>query len=287
VAARMRVLKDLIEGHKTVLLFTNTRAVAEVLASRFKVWDVNFPVSIHHGSLTKPVRVTAEKGLREGALKGVVCTSSLELGIDVGAIDYVIQYMSPRQVTRFLQRIGRSSHRVGGVAEGAIVVMDCDDALEAMAIARRALIEELEEVDMPEKPLDVLTHQIVGLLFHQRRWNLMDMLHLIRKAYPFRDLSLEEFRRVLLYMHDRYPRLAWVSLEDEVVSRPRRIKPLYEYYYERLSMIPDEKHYLVVDDESDMPLGLLDEAFVAEYGEPGTMFILKGSPWKMLRIRGD
>ncbi|MBS7644904.1 MAG: DEAD/DEAH box helicase [Candidatus Bathyarchaeia archaeon] len=287
VAARMRVLRDLIEGHRTVLLFTNTRAVAEVLASRFKVWDVNFPVSIHHGSLTKPVRVTAEKGLREGALKGVVCTSSLELGIDVGAIDYVIQYMSPRQVTRFLQRIGRSSHRVGGVAEGAIVVMDCDDALEAMAIARRALAEELEEVDMPEKPLDVLTHQIVGLLFHQRRWGLAEMLHLIRRAYPFRDLSLEEFKRVLLYMHERYPRLAWVSLDEEVIARPRRVKPLYEYYYERLSMIPDEKHYLVVDDESDMPLGLLDEAFVAEYGEPGTKFILKGSPWRMLRIRGD
>ena len=287
VAARMRVLKDLIEGHRAVLLFTNTRAVAEVLASRFKVWDVNFPVSIHHGSLTKPVRVTAEKGLRDGVLKGVVCTSSLELGIDVGAIDYVIQYMSPRQVTRFLQRLGRGSHRVGGVAEGAIVVMDCDDALEAMAIARRALAEELEEVDIPEKPLDVLTHQVVGLLLHQRRWPLLEMYHLVRKAYPFRNLSIKEFERVLLYMHERYPRLAWVSLDEKVVVRPRRIKPLYEYYYERLSMIPDEKHYLVVDEESDMPLGLLDEAFVAEYGEPGTKFILKGSPWRMLRIRGD
>lgn len=287
VAARMRVLKRLIEGHRTVLLFTNTRAIAEVLASRFRVWDVDFPVSIHHGSLTKPVRVTAEKGLKEGVLKGVVCTSSLELGIDVGAIDYVIQYMSPRQVTRFVQRIGRSSHRVGGIAEGAIVVMDCDDALEAMAIARRALAEELEEVKMPERPLDVLTHQVVGLLLYKRRWSIEEMFHLVRRAYPFRDLSLEEFKGVLLYMHERYPRLAWVSLEEGVIVRPRRLKPVYEYYYERLSMIPDERHYLVVDDESDMPVGILDEAFVAEYGEPGTKFILKGSPWRMLRIRGD
>ncbi|MEM3019347.1 MAG: DEAD/DEAH box helicase, partial [Candidatus Bathyarchaeia archaeon] len=132
VAARLRIMRDLIEKHSSVLLFTNTRPIAEVLASRFKIWDVNFPVSIHHGSLAKPARVSAERGLKNGELRGLVCTSSLELGIDVGSIDLCIQYMSPRQVTRLLQRVGRSGHRIGRTAKGIIITMDSDDTLEAM-----------------------------------------------------------------------------------------------------------------------------------------------------------
>ncbi|MEM0313636.1 MAG: DEAD/DEAH box helicase, partial [Candidatus Bathyarchaeia archaeon] len=169
VAARLRVIREYIESHKSVLLFTNTRAISEVLASRFKVWDMDFPISIHHGSLAKPSRIAAERGLKNGELKGLVCTSSLELGIDVGRIDLVIQYMSPRQVTRLIQRVGRSGHRIGHIAKGIIVTMDSDDTLEAMAISRRALNEELEPVDIPCKPYDVLAHQIAGLLLKEKR----------------------------------------------------------------------------------------------------------------------
>jgi len=105
VAARLRIIRDYMSKHKSVLLFTNTRSVSEVLASRFKVWDIDFPVSIHHGSLAKPSRIAAETGLKRGSLKGLIATSSLELGIDVGRIDLVIQYMSPRQVSRLIQRV--------------------------------------------------------------------------------------------------------------------------------------------------------------------------------------
>jgi len=149
VAARLKLMRGLIEQHRSVILFTNTRAVAEVLASRFKVWDMDFPISIHHGSLAKPSRVSAEQGLKSGELRGLVATSSLELGIDVGRIDFVIQYMSPRQVTRLIQRVGRSGHSIGRVAEGVIIAMDSDDALEALVIARRAMQEELEPVEVP------------------------------------------------------------------------------------------------------------------------------------------
>jgi ATP-dependent Lhr-like helicase len=287
VAARLRIIRRFIEKQKSVILFTNTRAISEVLASRFKVWDVNFPVSIHHGSLAKPSRIAAEKGLKEGILKGLVATSSLELGIDVGRIDLVIQYMSPRQATRLIQRIGRSGHRVGRAANGIIITMDSDDTLEAMAIARMATKEQLEPVDIPYKPYDALAHQIIGLLMKNRRLYFDEILELFKKAYPYGDLTVEDLTKVLTYMHTRYPRLAWVSFEDKLVLRPRQTKALYEYYFENLSMIPDEKQYLVVDDASNSAVGVLDEAFMAEYGKPGVKFIIRGSPWQIKQVSED
>jgi ATP-dependent Lhr-like helicase len=130
VAARLRIIRDYMNTHKSVLLFTNTRSVSEVLASRFKVWDIDFPISIHHGSLAKPSRLAAETGLKRGELKGLIATSSLELGIDVGRVDLVIQYMSPRQVSRLIQRVGRAGHSYGHVSEGIIIGMDSDDTLK-------------------------------------------------------------------------------------------------------------------------------------------------------------
>ncbi|MEM0096367.1 MAG: DEAD/DEAH box helicase [Candidatus Bathyarchaeia archaeon] len=287
VAARLRVIRDYISRHQSVLLFTNTRAISEVLASRFKVWDIDFPVSIHHGSLAKPSRIAAERGLKNGELKGLVCTSSLELGIDVGRIDLVIQYMSPRQVTRLIQRVGRSGHRIGHIAQGIIVTMDSDDTLEALAIARRALREELEPVDIPPKPYDALAHQIAGLLLKQKRLEFDEILEMFRKAYPYTDLNIEDVEKILRYMHDRFPRLAWVSFEDKVALKPRRTKALFEYYFDNLSMIPEEKQYLVVDETTDSAVGILDEAFMAEYGKPGIKFIIRGSPWRIVHISGD
>ena len=287
VAARLRIMKDIITNHKSVLLFTNTRAVAEVLASRFKVWDIDFPVSIHHGSLAKPARITAEKALKEGEIKGLVATSSLELGIDVGRIDYVIQYMSPHQVTRLIQRIGRSGHSVGKMADGIIITMDSDDTLEALVIARKAMSEDLENVTVPEKPFDALCHQIAGLLIQNRKWYYTELLDVLRKAYPYRNLTEEDIAAVTGYMHSRFPRLGWVSAQDKMVMRPSRVKDLYRYYFNKLSMIPDEKQYLVVEQESETAIGVLDEAFVAEYGQPGTKFIVRGTPWIMQNIRGD
>ncbi len=287
VASRLRLMRSLIEEHHSVILFTNTRAVAEVLASRFKVWDIDFPIAIHHGSLAKPSRVSAEQGLRNGELRGLVATSSLELGIDVGRIDFVIQYMSPRQVTRLIQRVGRSGHSVGRLAEGVIIAMDSDDALEALVVARRATQETLEAVDVPEKPLDVLNHQIVGLLTQKSRWYIQEILDLFKNAHPYRDLSEADLKRVLGYMHSRFPRLCWYSPQDQVILRPRRTSDIYTYYFGKLSMIPDEKQYLVIDKSCNTPVGVLDEAFVAEFASPGTKFIVRGTPWKMESIKGE
>lgn len=287
VAARLRLIREYMGKHKSVLLFTNTRSVSEVLTSRFKVWDIDFPVSIHHGSLAKPSRIAAETGLKQGSLKGLIATSSLELGIDVGRIDLVIQYMSPRQVTRLIQRVGRAGHRIGRVAKGVIIGMDSDDTLEALVIARRALKEELEPVEIPSKPFDALTHQIAGLLLKKRRLNFTEILEVAQKAYPYQDINMKDIERSLKYMHSRFPRLAWVSFEDHVVLKPLRTKALFEYYFDNLSMIPMQKQFLVVDNSSDTSIGVLDEAFMAEYGKAGTKFIIRGSPWQIVHTTED
>jgi ATP-dependent Lhr-like helicase len=112
-------------------------------------------------------------------------------------------------------------------------------------------------------------------------------MELITKAYPYDDLTEQELLAVVNYMHNRFPRLAWYSDLDKVILRPRRLKSLYTYYFGKLSMIPDEKQYLIIDESNDQAVGVLDEAFVAEYGEPGRKFIVRGSPWKMTSIRGD
>ncbi len=287
VAARLRIIRRYFEDHRSVLLFTNTRSISEVLASRFKVWDVNFPVSIHHGSLAKPSRLAAERGLKNGELKGLVATSSLELGIDIGRIDLVIQYMSPRQVTRLIQRIGRSGHRVGRTPKGVIITMDSDDTLEAMVIARRAINEELEPLEVPSKPFDVLAHQIAGLLMKQKQWSFNEIHDLCTKAFPYADLTVKDIENVLDYMHRRFPRFAWVSEEDKLVIKPRKTSSLYEYYFDNLSMIPAKKKFLVIDEEQDSAVGVLDEAFVAEYGKPSVKFIIQGRPWQIISTSGD
>jgi len=142
-------------------------------------------------------------------------------------------------------------------------------------------------VSVPEKPLDALCHQLAGLLIQNRKWYYNELVELISKAYPYRNVTEDDIAAVANYMHSRFPRLAWVSQQDKMVMRPSRVKDLYTYYFNKLSMIPDEKQYLVIEQETDTAVGVLDEAFVAEYGQPGTKFIVRGTPWMMQSIRGD
>jgi len=287
VAAKLRFVRDLLNKNRSILVFTNTRATAEVLTSRFKVWNPEIPLGIHHGSLSKISRENAEKSLKFGDLKGLVCTSSLELGIDIGRIELVVQYGSPRQAIRLVQRVGRSGHKVSEVSKGVILTVDPDDILESIVIARRAKNGLLEPIRIPQKPLDVLCHQIAALFQIKRRWRIEEIYEIYSRAYPYKDLTIDELIEVLRYMHERYPRLAWVSFEDGVVLKPRRTRPLYEYFFENLSMIPDEKQYVVINAQDNTPIGILDEAFVAEYGEIGIKFVFRGSLWRIEDITQD
>lgn len=288
VASRLKVMKDLIEKHNTTLIFTNTRSTSEVLTSRFNLWDTEFPLSIHHGSLAKTSRIATERRLKQGELKTVICTSSLELGIDIGRIDLVIQYNSPRQVTRLLQRVGRSGHSISDTSKGVIIAMNSDDALESMVICRRALKEIMEPLLVPEKPFDVLVNQIIAELLQRGSLYFLQAKNIFSRSYAYKDLTEEDVRFAARYMHDRFPRLAWVSEEDEVMKKPRgSTKTIYRYFFNNLSMIPDEKDYLIIDVDNDSPVGVLQEAFVAEYAKPGVKFTLSGRPWKILNIHND
>jgi len=284
VAARLSKIRELVESHQSTLVFTNTRPLAEILTNRFRAWDLELPMGVHHGSLAKPSRLSAEQGLKRGTLIGIICTSSLELGIDVGAIDLVVQYNSPREVTRLTQRVGRSGHKIGRTARGTVIVSDSDDALEAMAITRRAQLEELEEPLIPENSSDVLAHQLAGLLVERSRWTIQEILDIVKRAYPFHGLRLHQLREVAYFMSA--VRLANI-VEDEYITRAFKSKPLFEYYFNTLSMIPEVRQYLVVNEATQEPIGILDEEFVSEHGDPGTKFVLTGKPWNILHTEGD
>jgi ATP-dependent Lhr-like helicase len=283
VAARLRIIRELVGSHNSTLIFTNTRPLAEILTNRFRVWDEQMRIGIHHGSLSKTTRISAEEALKTGKLAGIVCTSSLELGIDVGRIDLVIQYNSPREVTRLIQRVGRSGHGIGRMANGVVIAIDSDDALEAMAIARRAMLELLEKPEIPMKCYDALMHQVAGLLIEYGRIGIAEILEIVRRSYNYSDLGLEELRQVIEHMRS----LGVADLRDDQVVKPRNSRDLYDYYFNNLSMIPEERQYVVIDESGGEPVGILDEEFVAEYGEPGTRFILMGRAWEIHHVGGD
>jgi ATP-dependent helicase Lhr and Lhr-like helicase len=283
VAARLRTIRDVVEEYRSVLIFTNTRSEAEALANRFRVWNESLPIGIHHSSLSRATREATERKLREGGLSGVICTSSLELGIDIGFLDCVVQYNSPRQVTRLIQRIGRAGHSVGRTSRGIIITQDSDDTLEAMVLCRKSHNGELEPLEPFLNSSDVAIHQIAGLLVETSSWRFEEMHSLLKKSYPYSTLSAEKLKSLLTYMRDRYPRLLFYTESDDIVKRAKDFKPLFEYYFENLSMIPDEKQYIVIAD-GDRPIGVLDEAFVSEYGQIGVKFVEAGRCWKILEI---
>lgn len=277
--ARIRRIRDLIKNHESTLTFVNTRETSETLGSRLKFWDSNFPVSVHHGSLSRGFRVSSEEDFRNGNLKSLICTSSMELGIDIGAIDFVIQYGSPRQVKRLIQRVGRSDHRIGGVSRGTIMGTNPDDVMESGIIAKRAFSHDLEPAKLHENSLDVLSHQIVGLSLDGVR-DLEEIFSVIKNAYPYQNLSKDEFSEVVNQLQGQS--LLWLDGKD--VGRG---KSSWKYYYGNLSMIPDIKHYQIIDMVSSESIGSLDEEFVVDQVDLGVTFICKGEAWRVVEVEND
>ncbi|HOU71554.1 MAG TPA: DEAD/DEAH box helicase, partial [Methanothrix sp.] len=278
LAAQIRFIKDMVGSRKS-LIFVNTRQAAEVLGSRFR--QMGQPIGVHHGSLSVEARVEAEEAFKAGELQGLICTSSMELGIDIGDVDHVIQYSSPRTVSRLIQRVGRAGHKIGLVSSGTIIATCADDVAEACIIARRAAAGELEKISIHDRPADVLANQIVGLEMDFWEIPLERAREIISRAYPFRELSGEEMAGVIAQMEES--RL--VRLGDEAVLQ--RTKKARQYYFENLSMIPDEKRFNVYDMVGRRSVGTLDEAFVISFAEPGATFVTKGEIWEISEIGED
>jgi ATP-dependent Lhr-like helicase len=278
--AALKRCRELINGRRSTLLFVNTRDNAEVLASRFHLWKPDFPVGVHHGSLYRDIRIQMEDDFKAERLRGLICTSSLELGIDVGSVELAIQYGSPRQATRLVQRVGRSGHRRGLVSEGVIISLDADDAAEAAVLARKAVAEEIEPVEIRSNPLGVLANQLVAFTIGRREVDAAEAYETVRRAHPFRDLDRATFDAVLGQMVSM--RLLWT--EEGRFSRRRGA---IQFFYENLSMIPDEKSYRIIDITTRRSIGTLDEFFIATYGEVGVRFIVKGASWRIVELSED
>ena len=278
---RARRIAQLIDEKNSVLVFTNTREHAEAVGSQLRALDSHAPVRVHHGSLSREIREEVERDFHSGKVKAVVCTSSLELGIDVGSVDFIIQYMSPRQATRLIQRIGRSEHRLRGVAKGLIVGASADDILESAVIARNAKNEKLEPTVIHENALDVLAHQIAGLVLDLRRFTVGEALEIVKRAYPYRDLTPEAFMSVVKQLH-----AGRVITVQEDVLRPR-FPNTFRYYFQNVSMIPDMKRYLVFDFFRKRRIGTLDQDFVARKCKSGTELIMHGQTWKVIAVNED
>src|ERR671924_1040621 len=263
----------------SVLLFTNTRDEAEYIGTILKNQN-DIKVDVHHGSLSKDVREDTEGRLREGLVDIVVCTSSLELGLDIGSVELVIHYGSPRQVSKLMQRIGRSRHTQGNSAKGLIVTNNPDDEIEALAIIRRMRRGSIEEQKMHEGALDVMAHHLVGLAMQTRDpVNVDHAYDIITRAYSFKNISLFDIESCLDILAGHNV----IKYEREARTYTRKIKA-YKYYFENVSMIPHVLKFEVIDSISKRRIGTLDQQFVGDYGEKGNVFVLKGSQWRILSV---
>ena len=278
-AARLRVIMELIQKSRSTLTFTNTREFAEILASRINTLNKDFPVAIHHSSLSKDVRIKAEKDFKEEKLKSIIATSSLQLGIDVGSVDQVIKYQSPREISQLVQRVGRSGHEMSRISKGIIISTEDDDIFESAVVAKRALAGELEEIRFHELSLDVLAHQIIGLTFDFGKIQLEKAYEIVKRAEPYKRLSYTEFLEVCKQLE----RLGLAFIDTDIKKRMRG----FDYYFSQLSTIPDTKNYKVFNMLDNSFVGVVDEEFVALHGETNTTFIIKGSTWRIASIEGD
>jgi ATP-dependent Lhr-like helicase len=287
---QMYVLLDkLIKEHKTTLIFTNTRAATERVVDHLKH---KFPehytenIGAHHGSLSKEKRFEIENKLRDGKLKCVVCSTSLELGIDIGYIDLVVCLSSPKSVARYMQRAGRAGHKLHQTVKGRIMVMDRDDLIECSVLLKSALEKKIDRLHIPTNCLDVLAQQIDGMAL-ERIWEEKEMYNAIKQSWCYKDLPKKDFNQVLQYLAGEFVSLedrhiyAKIWREDGKLGKRGRMGRVI--YMTNIGTIPDESFITVK--VGDQPIGTLDEGFL-ERLRPGDVFILGGDTYQFRFARG-
>ncbi|MGC8645784.1 MAG: DEAD/DEAH box helicase [Thermoplasmata archaeon] len=276
----IKFILNLYETGRQFIVFSNTRTTAEDIVMRLRLVDENILVDVHHGSLGKDVRTRIEEDFRRGRLRGIVCTSSMELGIDIGTVDIVVQVNSPRQVVRLVQRVGRGRHRLQDVSEGTVVAMNEIEAEEGSVIAKFAENGRIENVAIREKPMIVLANQIVSIVNAEKFVSLDTIMKMARRVSNFKSVTYEELEEIVSFLSS--VKLIRYDSESRLLSKSGRT---LKYFIENISMIPDEKRYVVKESSSNKIIGFLDEGYVVTEIDVGSTFILKGSTWRVLNVK--
>jgi len=280
----------LVEQHRSTIVFVNNRRLAERLALRLNELAEKEIARAHHGSLAREQRVEIEELLKRGEIPCLVATSSLELGIDMGAVDLVVQVESPKSVARGLQRIGRAGHELGAVSKGRIFPKFRLDLLESAVVARKMRAGEIEETVIPRNPLDVLAQHVVAICADEEI--AVDDLHdLVRGAYPFADLSRIQLENVLDMLAGRYPSDEFAELRPRIVWDRTAGVVRGRAGARRLAVtnagtIPDRGLYTVQLVDGGSRVGELDEEMVYE-ARAGQTFLLGASSWRIEEITRD
>lgn len=279
-------LAELIQQRRSTLVFVNTRRLAERVAHQLGQLLGESAVASHHGSLSRELRLAAEGRLQRGELKAIVATASLELGIDVGYIDLVCQVGSPRSVATFLQRVGRSGHYLGGLPCGRLFPLTRDELLECLALVRAVRQGRLDAVEIPQAPLDILAQQIVAAVSAAEQ-DEESLYALCRRAWPYRELSREDFDRVVELLSEGYVpgrrRLAWLH-RDRVHGRLRARRGARLAALANGGAIPDLADYRVVTAEDRTFVGTVNEDFAIE-SMAGDVFLLGTTSWRVVQVR--
>ncbi len=290
-----RVLVDLIKKHRTTLIFTNTRSSTERVVYKLRkmferegILDAD-EIEAHHSSLSRDIRLSVEEKLKQGKLRVVVSSTSLELGIDIGWIDLVVLLSSPKSVSRLLQRVGRSGHHIRQVSKGRVIVVDRDDLVENTVLVKAALERKIDHIRIPRNPLDVLAQHIVGMAL-EKKWNIEEAYRLIRRSYTYHTLDWNDFINVVRYLSGKYRELfedskvyakIWFDEEEGVFGRRRGSRMIY---YLNTGTIPDEAKIRVFTVDDRKYVGDLEEEF-AQILAPGDIFVLGGRTYEY--VRGD
>jgi ATP-dependent helicase Lhr and Lhr-like helicase len=279
-------LAQLIRQHKTTLVFVNTRRLAERVARHLgeRIGDEN--IAAHHGSLAREQRLMAEQRLKSGELSALVATASLELGIDIGDVNLVCQLGSTRSIASFLQRVGRSNHTVAGFPKGRIFPLSRDELVECTAIIDSVRRGELDRLEIPERPLDILAQQIVASVAAEE-WGEDELFAMIRDAYPYRNLEREQFDSVVRMLAEGFAtkrgRRSTYLHHDAVNKRLRGRRGARLAAITSGGAIPDTADYAVVLEPSDLVIGSVNEDFAIESLQ-GDIFQLGNTSWRVLRV---
>jgi len=281
---------ELVRAHRSTLLFVNNRRLAERLAARINELAGEELLRAHHGSVSREQRLEAEELLKSGQLPGLVCTSSMELGVDMGAVDLVIQVESPKSVARGLQRVGRAGHQVGATSIGRIFPKFRGDLLECAVVTQRMREGLIEKTEIPRNPLDVLAQQVVAICAVDDL-PVDDLLALVRRSYNFATLSREQLEGVLGMLSGQYPsdefadlkpRILW-DRDTNILSSRRDARTIALV---NAGTIPDRGLYGVFLGVGGPRVGELDEEMVYE-SRPGETFLLGATTWRIEQITRD